>query len=149
MFTPGMFGWRAQFERMERMFLKVSKPYFSSTEYLDDVQHFFQDCWHLKDWIKHDPTLSNAIAIEADVHASVPLQIAADLATAAKHYDRTFHRQGAYATSQGVVIHLGQNRPADIDLRITLGDGTDFPAPEVVRNAFEAWKQILSKHGLL
>jgi hypothetical protein len=24
-------------------------------DYQDDVWAFFQNCWHLKDWVKHDP----------------------------------------------------------------------------------------------
>ncbi len=33
----------------------------STPDYDDDVYAFFQNCYHLKDWIKNDPVCSNWI----------------------------------------------------------------------------------------
>ena len=56
MLSPFLTTWRAQFARLERAYARVLQPYQSSVAYDDDLQHFFQDCWHLKDWIKNDPS---------------------------------------------------------------------------------------------
>jgi hypothetical protein len=52
-----------QWERVQRWYQRFKdindgKPHIRNTEYeVDDVYAFFIDCYHLKDWIKHDNTL--------------------------------------------------------------------------------------------
>jgi hypothetical protein len=52
-------GWREQYERMQRTdarFCATSAGATSvpSAEARDDLIHFFQDAYHLKDWLKQD-----------------------------------------------------------------------------------------------
>src|SRR5215469_15607924 len=54
MLKPGLTGWREQYDRMMRAYERLQQPVWSSIAYYDDLHHFFQDCWHLKDWIKND-----------------------------------------------------------------------------------------------
>ena len=87
MLSPLLTSWRVHYERLQRSFARILQPYQSSVAYDDDLQHFFQDCFHLKDWIKNDPASGSGPQIEAEVQAERPLRIAADLANAAKHLD--------------------------------------------------------------
>ena len=104
MLDPALTSWRAHYERLQRTFARISEPYRSSVAYGDDLHHFSQDCFHLKDWIKNDPTSGAAAQIEAEFQSERPLRIAADLANAAKHLVRTQHREGAYVTSTNVTV---------------------------------------------
>jgi hypothetical protein len=107
MLSPTLTTWNDQYERMVRAYARLSEPYESSIMYDDDLIHYFQDCWHLKDWIKNDPALSIANAIELEVNAHQALRIVADLANGSKHYVRNSHREGANVTSKSVTVHLG------------------------------------------
>lgn len=129
---------------------RVLSPYKSSVEYNDDLQHYFQDCWHLKDWIRNDSSIGVGKAIERDVEADKALRVIADLANAAKHvYNKRHVREGAYVTSTNVTIHLGQDRPIDVEYVVTLADSTTLSAQDLVREGFLAWEGILKKLGLL
>ncbi len=149
MIEPSLSSWRAQYDRLQRSHAHVVRSYRSSVEYVDDLHHFMQDCWHLKDWIKNDPATGLATTIEKTVRAYKSLRIAADLANGSKHLNRHTHEEGAYVTSISVTAHLGQDKPVDVECVITLGDGTQTSAASVVRDAFADWNTILLAAGLL
>ena len=149
MLTPSLTGWRAQYDRLKRSYTRVTGPHTSSVMYDDDLHHFMQDCWHLKDWIKNDPTIDIGSSIEEQVLAYKSLRIAADLANGSKHLKRHKHQEGAYVTSTYVTVHLGQVRPVDVDYVITLADGTYTSAQVLVREATTDWDTLLRKLGLI
>jgi hypothetical protein len=48
----------------------------SSDYYADEVYAFFQNCYHLKDWIKNDPLSGQpGPKVEGFVHSSLSLRI--------------------------------------------------------------------------
>lgn len=67
---------------MMRGFSRLNQPYRSSVEYEDDLQHFLQDCWHLKDWIRNDRGIGIGERIESEVARHESLMVVADLANA-------------------------------------------------------------------
>ena len=150
MLTPTLTSWRAQYERFVRSYNRINQPYMSSVAYDDDLQHYFQDCWHLKDWIQNDSGSDVCEKqIEKEVAAHKALRIVGDLAISAKHLHRTrTDREGAYVTSTNVTVHLGQDMPIDVEYVVTLGDGSTISAQVLVRNAFQAWQDVLGKVGL-
>ena len=150
MLDPSLTTWRAQYDRLVRSRDRVLAPYKSSVEYGDDLQHYFQDCWHLKEWIKNDKLIGVGKAIEREVKAHKALEVIADLANAAKHLNHAERkRHDAYVTSTNVTVHLGQDKPIDVVYVITLGDGATLSAQDLVRDGFLAWEGILTKVGLL
>jgi hypothetical protein len=134
---------------MKRSYSRVVEPHQSSVAYEDDLQHFVQDCWHLKDWIRNDPATGIGSGIESRVKTSRALMVTADLANGAKHLARHTDRVGAYVTSTSVTVHLGQSRPADITYIITLADGSTLTAGQVAHEANRDWDAILNDIGLL
>jgi len=148
MLEPSLTSWKAHYERLARSRQRVMQPYTSSIAYNDDLQHYFQDCWHLKDWIKNDPSTGARSRIEQEVQAHRALRVVADLANAAKHLDRYAHREGAYVTSTDVTVHLGQDKPIDVCYTVSLADGTTLSAQDLVHEAFMAWQTVLAKLGL-
>lgn len=83
-----------QFERVKRYLVRFKQINdgkahdHTSPHYEDDVYAFFQNCYHLKDWIKADPTCSNWGCVENLINTSPDLAICADLANALKHLSR-------------------------------------------------------------
>jgi len=112
------------------------------------LQHYFQDCWHLKDWIKNDPSCGVGAQIESEVSGHRALRIAADLAIGAKHLTRHKHREGANVTSTNVTVHLGQNKPVEVVHVVSLADGSVFAAQTLVHESFQAWAEVLRTLGL-
>ena len=148
MLKPSLTGWQAQYGRLVRSRERLNRPYKSSVEYDDDLQHYFQDCWHLKDWIKNDPSAGLGTLIEGEVQAHKALRIVADLANGSKHLSRHTDREGAYVTSTSVTVHLGQDKPIDLEYVVTLSDGSTLSAQALVDEAFQAWAAVLGRVGL-
>jgi hypothetical protein len=150
MFEPRLINWRIQYERMMRGFERLNQPYQSSVEYQDDLQHFLQDSWHLKDWIKNDPGSGIGAPIEKQAEGYPSLMIAADLANACKHFNHDKRdRTGAYATRNDVTIYVGQNRGIEVVYYITLGDGRVITAEQLIQDIISAWDELLRKLGLI
>lgn len=127
--TTILTGWREQYERMQRSYTRfcatstgaISVP---SAEARDDLIHFFQDAFHLKDWLRQDPATRPVTGtLDADVTADDSLTMCADLCNGSKHLSsRPGRRQGPRAefAGQGVTVHGpviqvtdGQETPAN------------------------------------
>jgi hypothetical protein len=83
-----------QFERMQRWYERFKKidqgtsHERSSEEYTDNVYAFFQNCYHLKDWIKNDDTvkLPKGFNIDKDFIDKNPCMcLLADICNGTKH----------------------------------------------------------------
>ena len=58
--TTILAGWREQYERMQRSYARFCATSAGATSApsaaaRDDLIHFLQDAYHLKDWLKQDP----------------------------------------------------------------------------------------------
>jgi hypothetical protein len=79
-------GWREQYDRLLRSRDRLSavatgRKHASSDEARDVLIHFFQDGWHLKDWLANDPAASvDRPAVEAYVNKTPALMLCADIA---------------------------------------------------------------------
>jgi hypothetical protein len=86
-----------QFERVKRWYERFKRidegtSHEKSTEfYQDDVYAFFLNCYHLKDWIKHDSTVPKSVTsiVENFVGGSKHLAICADICNSIKHLTLT------------------------------------------------------------
>lgn len=77
----------------------------------DALFHFFQDAYHLKDWLKNDPLVTVAGAeIERAVSEAPNLSMCADLCNGTKHRTLRSSRQkagpGAVFATQSVTVHV-------------------------------------------
>ena len=109
---------------------------------------FFQNCWHLKDWIKNDPDVPSLVraSIEGDVKGSTELLVCADLANAAKHLVLTTSRVGAKHSHKNHLIVMGGQ--STIEHLIDVGDGSTIDGVELARRCVTAWESILERHNL-
>jgi hypothetical protein len=140
-----------QFRRVKRYLARIENQSRDSTDYDDDLWSFFQNCWHLKDWIKNDPDISASVSeqIEDIVDNHPNIVICADLANGTKHsrLDRK-GRVGAQFTERNVTVHLGNPTTSESEHIITLQDGTQVVALDVAKKAVEEWQTIFATHGL-
>jgi hypothetical protein len=94
--------WEQQWKRLGRWFSRFRKTAEGrdhdreSDFYQDEAYAFFQNCFHLKDWLKNDDASSAAASdVEDFISQSPSLSLCADLANGSKHLKLTTHRVDA------------------------------------------------------
>ncbi len=145
-------GWQMQWRRVERGFAKLSAAYNNTELYDDDIYHFFQDAWHLKDWIKNDPSVPSKVRdqVEQEVNNVQPFRVAADFANGTKHMALTRPRnEDAQFTERKVTIMLGHPGPALQERVLTLADGSQTTAEVVATEVMREWNLLLRRLGLI
>jgi hypothetical protein len=153
-----MSAWEEQFKRMARALKKVEQPKTDDEEALDDIYSFFQNCWHLKDWIQHDDSLPPKIsyAIVRDAHKMESLRFCADLANGSKHLKLDkMERHGAKLLRIGKLA-VSDAKTGEIlsssEIGYVIGSKNGSPAPSDVigfsLRAFQDWKDLLAKYKL-
>jgi hypothetical protein len=60
-------------------------PNITNTDAADLAEAFFNQCYHLKDWIKNDPVIRAKVDVEAHIDEVGALRIIADYCNSLKH----------------------------------------------------------------
>jgi hypothetical protein len=130
------------------MLERINRQDRSPIEYEDDVWSFFQNCWHLKDWVKNDPSVPRRVrkSIEKLVEAPRPLKICGDLANATKHLKLRKIRAGAKQSHWNIAITPGES--SKVQYLIDTGSGTRQDGLDLARECLSEWERILSAQGL-
>lgn len=150
--------WPEQFARVERCLERIHAPDRSKldpTEHEDDLWTFFQQCWHLKDWIRTDPDLAGSVNpsdLDQALERSYSLRLAGRLATRAQGVDLVQSRRESQLVSAQTAISLrevlgrGEDPPeGEWDWKIVVPDGPDRWALEVAREAVDDWRWIVAE----
>jgi hypothetical protein len=81
-----------QFDRLRRWYQRLVPPGEGSAQpetidsYRDDFYAFFVNCYHLKDWIKNDPSVPHLKGeVESFINRTESLSICADICNGLKH----------------------------------------------------------------
>jgi hypothetical protein len=140
---------RRQFEKVKRSFQRIQNHGADDQAY-DDLMHFFEDCWHLKDHTKVCLSTGKQGQLETDVNSCTHLQIVADLANKSKHVRLTkMNRVGATVTHKCMHAYDGSySPPATAEYTITLQGGSTYDAHDVAQKAITEWQAIFKKYGL-
>jgi hypothetical protein len=118
----------------------------------NDLEDFlwatFQNIWHVKDWLYHDPSVKREVAHAAvkAAEAKQELLIAADMANGTKHFLLKNERVGAHDAAIQLVTNHDGTTSCHHEIRLT--DGTRMRAIDAIDRAFDAWREILKNHGL-
>ena len=154
-------GWREQYNRMRRSLERLQRiangtDDTSADGARDALIHFYQDAYHLKDWLKNDGTVAIG-GVEQAVNNDTTLQLAADLANGTKHLRLTDTRTGDLKTaftSQSVTVRPGTvgsgapGRPPMYDWTVESG-GHAHDAVALAADVAAAWETWLRAKGLL
>ena len=155
-------GYKEQFERLGRWLEKIRNHDVDTIIHLDFMWAYFQNCWHLKDWIVNDDTVPEAIKgpknkkgyydeFEDKLKKYENIIICADLANRSKHLTLNSPKEAnATVGSIGIIIKVGSpdgTEPTTTVQRYNifgksgaLGDGV-----EIAEKAFLEWKSIIQK----
>jgi hypothetical protein len=144
-------SWVMQYARMQRSFAHMNGEFSSMEEYEDAVYHFFQDAWHLKEWLKNDPNISASVKsrIEADLDSQPSLCAAADIANGSKHVELRNSRVGAKISEPRVNLYIGEICRVKHERRIEIGSsGSSITADNLAKNVIKEWNVLLKRYGL-
>ena len=123
-----------------------------SDNYLDEIYTFFMNCYHLKEWIKHDGMVAPIVqqAVEPYINSSRPLKLCADICNSLKHLSLTSSRSGenpAFGKKQfGLALGAG---PTTIKLKYEIDTTVGaIDAFQVATECVSAWDSFLIANGL-
>ena len=151
-----MSAYQEQLNRVERWMARLRDRCRDQTEYLDFLWSFFQNCWHVKDWIKNDAELPQSVrdSVEKDLNEFRALLACADLANRSKHLELKKIRKDARLRRE-IELQVWENvatgetfSAASFEYFVVLEDGSSRPAIDVGNEAVSDWKTLLSKYGL-
>lgn len=140
--------WYARFTKINR-----SVPHHRPHEELtDEVYAFFVNCYHLKDWIKSDPSLtfsSKHAAVERFITCSKYMSICADLCNGLKHLKLNqplrSGKQPQVATGH---IGLSMGRATTtIKMKYTIDTARgQMDAFQLATKCMRAWRRFIKKN---
>lgn len=147
----GATGYRHQLDRARRFLARVQMATddwadLDDVEFQDMMWAFFQNCWHVKDWLKHDPSVSQAVknaAIDL-AHQSLHLKMCQQLCNGTKHLDT---RPGASHHHVNTTIIPGAGI-RELDCIVDDGTGRLISGKQLAKDCIAEWERILSSQGL-
>jgi hypothetical protein len=134
---------------------KLELPLNKQLDYEDALWAFFQNSWHLKDWIKNDTGVPRTLAspIEQLCRNYRSLMLCADLANATKHLRLTAPRLDARPVPE-IMVHLTDSFVTGESTgevryvyKIVDGAGNSEDALEVARQALLDWETLITGNG--
>ena len=158
--------YKQQYDRVVRYFSRLTNQNRSQIDYEDDLWAFFQNCWHLKDWIKNDLTIPQNTGkifedkIENEVKKYKAIMIAADLANRSKHLTlKRQNRLDAKNTKKSVTVHVPPFRlnsktgeshtdgecQSEYFYTIATEDGSEYDAFQIAKKAIADWDTIIKQ----
>jgi len=125
-----------------------------SDTYLDEIYSFFQNCYHLKDWIKNDEAIPSHVqqSVESYINSNRSLKLCADICNSLKHLRLTSSRSGESPTfgRKQFAVSLGTGVPTTISLKYEVDTSSGpIDAFSLATECITAWDTLLQTYGLL
>jgi len=147
--------WEEQLARVQRYHARFKEANDGAemrvtAEYAaDDMHAFFQNCYHLKEWLKNDPGFIEKTddEIEDYVTATPCLALCADICNGMKHLSLTRDRSGSEPQFSGRQIHVWEGGPMHgrIALKLSIEhNGVIIDAFTLATECLAAWNAFLS-----
>ena len=153
-------GYREQNDRMRRWYARFEvidkgrEHDAPSDNYVDEIYAFFLNCYHLKDWIKHDPAVPATVqlAVEGYVSGNRSLRVCADICNSLKHLRLTRPEKSGESPTFGAkhfAVSLGPGLPTTISLKYEVDTaGGPEDAFLIATENVAAWDGFLGAHCL-
>jgi hypothetical protein len=139
------------FGRLKRVAEGLEEPQ-SVEHHRDDYFAFFMNCYHLKDWIKKDPSVQHLHdLVERYIDQSPALSICADICNGLKHLTLNSSRSGVSPT-----VHPGNFwrlqiglTPGSVPVITGIGfrvvtDAANYDAYDLARDCLKEWELFLA-----
>jgi hypothetical protein len=151
-------GYQDQYDRMKRWYaifaaLDQGRLHDVTAEnYVDEIYAFFMNCYHFKDWIKHDSAVGVSVqqSVEGHINLNRPLKLCADICNSLKHLTLTSQRsqEGPTFGKKEYGLTLGGGPPT-INLKYQIDTATGpIDAFQLATECVDAWDTFLSANGL-
>ncbi len=169
MSDAGDASYKSQYKRVMRWYSLIKeihegRAHDRDEKYYEDTYYaFFQNCYHLKDWIKNDSAIQSKVnpkslrnhPVEGYVNSNELLQLCGDICNATKHLILDWkpkHPQSQILMQRlgkNIKLELGGTEPPiiSIDYVIQL-KGASKNAFEVATDCIELWKIYLKNNEL-
>lgn len=126
----------------------------ASPNYDDDVYAFFQNCYHLKDWIKNDPYCSKWGKVEKFIDSNNDLRTCADLCNGLKHLKLTKQRrptENPQFSGRQISLNIreGGSDSSEVGIAISYMIETasgDIDAFDLARKCVSAWENYIANN---
>lgn len=149
----GHIGYRDQLDRARRFLARMEQSVedmdddaMTDVDFQDMVWAFFQNCWHVKDWVQHDPLVNplDKESVIKSAHASLALTVCQQLCNGTKHLGA---RPGASHDHIDTTVVPGG--PIIRDCLIDNGAGVLVSGRILAHQCVTEWERILNTHGLM
>lgn len=146
----GHIGYRHQLDRVRRFRGYLEGPHANDVEFQDFMWSFFQHCWHLKDWVQHDPLASatQKAAVQSAAYASPQLVICQDMCNGTKHLQLDRPQSGAGAQHSHIETRIVPGGSATMDCRLDDGHGNLISGRQLMQECITEWERILTAQNL-
>jgi hypothetical protein len=128
-------------------------PTGKQEEYEDYLYAFFQNCWHIKDWISSDKSapkrLKDAVKEVDKQSAIAPLMLCADVANGSKHFGQSRDGKRHAKTVGEIEIEIDSKGDSQTTYTYKVVDdfGKSYEAIELARQALREWEKIISENS--
>lgn len=148
--------YQEQLERLKRWYgrfesIDQGRPHtVASDHYIDEIYAFFLSCYHLKDWIKNDSTVTPGAKnkVEDFINKNDCMSICADLCNGLKHLKLTKERSKKHPKfgARKFSLDLGEPTPIiKIECSIMTKTGT-IDAFELASHCIQKWERFIKKN---
>jgi len=144
-------GYRNQFDRVARLLERLFHDYADEYAFQDDVFTFFMHCFHLADWVEHDPVAPSKSKrkVRQALAVSTLFPKCRDIANGSKHLHLNDPKSGKGARYHHVEM-TQRHGSMSWNYDVVFDDGTGAPL-SALRLALECvneWRTILKAAGL-
>jgi|GEM_PF-531555 len=143
-----------QFERVKRWMLRI-KDITSGREhdressyYEDDIYAFFQNCFHLKDWLMNSDALLPGINVDDFINQHEEMKICRDLCNISKHLKitRPSIDDNIKIGSEQIKLSLGGENPKIAVTYKIEACGKNYFAFDLATKCVNLWQEFLDKN---
>lgn len=145
------FSMKRAYERLRRINTDNGNS-ISNTDAKDAAEEFFNQCYHFKDWLKKDHSISITSNIEEFITNSTSLSLAADYCNSFKHggLDK---KARSNKQLEKINTHIKLDLTpggfiATSRLEITI-NGIKYDAFSLATDCVDEWNKLLSKNNIL
>ena len=135
------------YEKFKEIVQKNHHPsiIYNLDEFYDIIYAFFQNCYHLKDWLKNDKKLSvTNDAVEDYINNTVCLSICADICNGSKHLTLIKSRSGVKPEAEKYTI-VSRNKVTKIFFTIGTTMGS-IDAFDLATTCVYKWRNFIDMH---
>jgi hypothetical protein len=149
-------GWRCQYNRTHRWFKRVAQigcrqAQAADMEHEHDVLYaFFQNCYHLRDWLRNSGAVSQK-DLDEFFNEHVDLRVCQDLCNGTKHLDLNRPKVDAnFSIGREYVYPLdASDRPHLTERWFVIAGGEKYDLFDLARRCMSYWDGFVGRHGLI